>query len=1119
MNIDNLVKTIDLRKVNGELANLDLLEEALLIYQNFVQLNKDMVIIKNNLFHATKLYEELSNYLDDTQLSLFAFDESLMVEDIASSPELNLSRLETLVKTNNKQPKIIITHALGLLKPIMARQDYLNKIISYQVNDQIDLNNIAYTLSSMGYTRANKVSIPCEFSIRGGVLDIFIPNASKPVRIDIFDNLIESIKTFDITSQRSRITLDHVDIYPATLYNRDRLNELVLYIDEFVDDETKKAEALSLKDTNTDLFASRYYKMANQKDSIIAYLNDPLIITSSYEDIIRSLQMIQEENVEYLKSLAEENEYIIDYDILLDIKEVLGSKYLNIKSFQTSINDVTFILEHINQFANINDLKLFIEQHRDDQIYIALDKKHEQKIVMEYLDNNDISYTKDNLYDINVKIVDQSFSRGFIDEASQVVVLTSQEIFGVKKRKRNILNKFSNAIDIMDLQDLNENDYIIHQYHGIGKYLGIIQLKVDNIYKDFLHILYKNNEKLYIPIEQFNMIKKYASSEGHEPKINSLGGVEWRRVKQKVKNKLDDMMDELLALYAARQEKVGYAFSKDNSIIEEFENDFEYELTPDQAKAIAEVKADMESDEVMDRLICGDVGYGKTEVALRAIMKAVLDNKQVAFLCPTTILTRQHYLTLTERFAGYPINIVQVSRNTTAKKFKQIIQGVKDHQIDIVVGTHKLLNKDLKFNDLGLLVIDEEQRFGVKDKEKIKQLKTNVDVLTLSATPIPRTLQMSLTGLRKMSLLQTPPINRVPIQTYVVEKNDYLIKDIIERELARNGQVFYVHNRTMDIDQVALKLQGMFPDVKVATIHGKMNKAQVEDTMIQFDNNQYQILVSTTIIETGIDIPNANTIIIENANNFGLAQLYQIKGRVGRSDRVAYAYLMYDKNRVLNEEAAKRLQAIKELTKLGSGYKIALRDLAIRGAGDILGKTQAGNIDSVGYETYLELLQEVIDERKGIVKTDVEVESINLKNTGYIPNDYQISDDNKLSLYQKIYKVDDLNKFDALYDELTDLYGKLPASITDIIEKRRLELLVSQIDNLNLIDEDEKMTIQLPVDINDNAKVKAIYQVLDDYEMPINVEIKYQKIHLNFTKNKYYLKTINDILFNIKDLL
>lgn len=1118
MNINNLIKTIDLSKVNHDLANLDLLEESLLIYQNFLNLNKDMIIIKNNLFHATKLYEELSNYLDDSQLSLFAFDESLMVESLASSPELNLSRLETLVKTTSEYPKIVITHAVGLLKPIMAKEDYFKKIISYKINDEIDLDSIAYTLTSMGYIRANKVSIPCEFAIRGGVLDIFIPNTTKPIRIDTFDNIIETIKTFDVSSQRSRLTLEQVEIYPASLYNHDRINEIVNYIEADVKDANQKAEVLSLKDTNIELFASRYYKMVSQKGSIVNYLKDPIVITSSHEDIVNSLRIIEEENVEYLKSLEDENEFIIDYDILLDINEILY-QYINIKTFQTSANDLSYTLEHINQFTNINELQSFIKQYEDYQIYIALDKKHEQKMVMEYLDNNSIIYTKDDLYDVNVKIVNNNISRGFIDEDSKVIVLTSQEIFGVKKKKRNILNKFSNAVDILDLQDLNENDYIIHQYHGIGKYLGIIQLKVDDIYKDFLHILYKNNEKLYIPIEQFNMIKKYASSEGHEPKINSLGGVEWRRLKQRVKNKLDDMMDELLLLYAARHEKIGYAFSKDNSILEEFENDFEYELTPDQEKAIQDVKADMESSEVMDRLICGDVGYGKTEVAIRAIMKAVLDNKQVAFLCPTTILTRQHYLTLKERFAGYPINIVQVSRNTTSKQFKKIVQEVKDHQIDIVVGTHKLLNKHLKFDDLGLLVIDEEQRFGVRDKERIKQIKTNVDVLTLSATPIPRTLQMSLTGLRKMSLLQTPPINRVPIQTYVVEKNDYLIKDVIERELARNGQVFYIHNRTRDIESVVLKLEKLFKDVKVAAIHGKMNKAQVEDTMIQFDNNEYQILVSTTIIETGIDIPNANTIIIENANNFGLAQLYQIKGRVGRSDRVAYAYLMYDKNRILNEEATKRLQAIKELTKLGSGYKIALRDLAIRGAGDILGKTQAGNIDSVGYETYLELLQEVIDERKGIVKDDVEVENINLKNTGYIPDDYQISDDNKLSLYQKIYNVKDLNKFEALYEELNDLYGKLPSSINDIIEKRKLELLVSQFGNLNLIDEDKKIIIQLPTNVNDTDKVKKIFEVLDEYELSVNVEIKYQKIHLHFVKNKYYLKTINDILLAIENLI
>ncbi|MDL2211823.1 transcription-repair coupling factor, partial [Erysipelotrichaceae bacterium OttesenSCG-928-M19] len=658
-----------------------------------------------------------------------------------------------------------------------------------------------------------------------------------------------------------------------------------------------------------------------------------------------------------------------------------------------------------------------------------------------------------------------------------------------------------------------------HNHHGIGQYLGLIQLKVDNIEKDFLHIIYRNNEKLYIPIDQFHLIKKYSSIETSQPKLSLLGGSDWQRTKRKVQSRIEDMMDELLELYAIRQEPIGFSFLPDNEIQKEFEADFDYELTIDQAQAIEDVKRDMESEQVMDRLICGDVGYGKTEVAIRAIMKAILSDKQAAFLCPTTILSRQHYHTLLERFEDYSINVVQLTRNTSTKMIKQIKEDLKNKRIDIVVGTHKLLGKDIEFADLGLLVIDEEQRFGVKDKEKIKQIKESIDVLTLSATPIPRTLQMSLSGLRKMSLLQTPPINRVPIQTYVVEKNKYLIKEAIERELIRNGQVFYLYNRTSNIEEVAMSIEKMFVDVKVAIIHGKMSKDQVENVMERFDNNEYNILVCTTIIETGIDIPNANTIIIEDANKFGLAQLYQIKGRVGRSDRVGYAYLMYQKNKMITEDAQKRLQAIKELTKLGSGYKIALRDLAIRGAGDILGKSQAGNIETVGYEMYLELLQEAIDKRNNVVQVDESVDTINLKNTGYIPKDFVLDDDNKIKLYQRIYQANKLAEFNDIVAEINDIYGKLPGSIIDIIEKRKFEIIVSENNKLKVFDEVNKLTIQLQISVDNKKLLKEVFACVDVYSGLVNVEIKYHKVHLIINKFPSYLKTVNELIMDLNKII
>jgi transcription-repair coupling factor (superfamily II helicase) len=577
-------------------------------------------------------------------------------------------------------------------------------------------------------------------------------------------------------------------------------------------------------------------------------------------------------------------------------------------------------------------------------------------------------------------------------------------------------------------------------------------------------------------------------------------------------------MDELLALYASRNEKIGFKFKVDDELQHSFESDFEFELTPDQVKAVVEVKNDMESEKVMDRLICGDVGYGKTEVAIRAIFKAILSNKQAAFLCPTTILSRQHYLTMIDRFSSYGIRVVQLTRNTSSKAFKQIKEDLLNGSIDLVVGTHKLLGKEIKFKDLGLLIIDEEQRFGVKDKEKIKQLRNNVDVLTLSATPIPRTLQMSLSGLRKMSLLQTPPINRLPIQTYVVEKSQYLIREVIERELSRNGQVFYLYNRTIDIDRVAQKLQNDFPEIRVGIIHGKMAKAEVENVMEAFDSNDYQILVCTTIIETGIDIPNANTIIIEDANKFGLAQLYQIKGRVGRSDKVGYAYLLYQKDRNISEDAFKRLQAIKELTKLGSGYKIAMRDLAIRGAGDILGKAQSGNIEAVGYDMYLELLQEEIDKRNNIVKEKV-IEPINLTNTGYIPKDLRIDANNRIALYQKIYKINNLRELSSIKLEVDDIYGKLPEETLDLFYKREFEIRVSKLNNLRVFDNNDMLSLQLGLDIRNKKLIKEVYEIIDEVSPIISTGIKINKLYLNIRKIKGYLRITNDLLERLAKII
>ena len=553
---------------------------------------------------------------------------------------------------------------------------------------------------------------------------------------------------------------------------------------------------------------------------------------------------------------------------------------------------------------------------------------------------------------------------------------------------------------------------------------------------------YAGDDTLYIPVEQFKMIRKYASADGKVPMIHALGSSKWTKAKQKAKNKIDDIADRLIELYAKRMSSPGFAFSKDNELQIDFENQFGYALTADQQRSVDEIKLDMEKPQPMDRLLCGDVGFGKTEVALRGAFKAILDHKQVAFLCPTTILSMQHFKTATERFKNFHVEIALLNRFTSSKEKKRILKEVKEGKIDLLIGTHRILSKDVAFNDLGLLVIDEEQRFGVKQKEKIKEYRETIDVLSLSATPIPRTLQMSLMGIRGLSKIDTPPKNRLPVQTYVVEKNNTLIKQVIERELARDGQVFYLYNRTDQIANVAYKISSTVPNAKVAIGHGQMDKNELEDVMLRFMNKEFNVLICTTIIETGIDIPNANTMIVEDADKFGLAQLYQIRGRVGRSERGAYAYLLYKKDKSIQDDALKRLKAIKEFTELGSGYKIAMRDLSIRGSGDILGGKQAGFIDDIGFEMYMKILQDAINVRMHKdEKPEEEVKNLNVSVDGYIPDDYVESDYEKLELYQRLDKAKTMSELNSLKAEFDDYYGNLPEAILTLIEKRKLEIL------------------------------------------------------------------------------
>ena len=687
-----------------------------------------------------------------------------------------------------------------------------------------------------------------------------------------------------------------------------------------------------------------------------------------------------------------------------------------------------------------------------------------------------VETTFNNIVENEVNIVSTPINEGFI--YNDYIFLSSGELFIIKSKSKKYNTKFKYAVSIKDINKLEIGDYVVHNVHGIGIYNGIKTLNMGDIVKDYIEVIYQGKDKLYIPVEKIDLLSKYSGKEGVSPKINKLGGSEWQKTKSRVKQKVIDMADKLLNLYAERESRKGFAFSPDCDMLLDFQKCFPYELTIDQKRAISQIKEDMEKSTPMDRLLCGDVGFGKTEVAFVAAFKAILDSKQVLFLCPTTILSDQHYKNALDRFKDFPVSIALLNRFTSKKEVKRIINGLSDGTIDLVFGTHRLLSDDVLPKNLGLLIIDEEQRFGVMHKEKIKSYKTNVDVLRLTATPIPRTLQMSLVGIRSLSLIETPPVNRYPIQTYVLEENKQILKDAIYKELSRNGQIFILYNKVQSIDSFVAKIKNLVPDARIVSAHGQMNKNELENKIIDFVNFEYDILVCTTIIETGIDIPNVNTIIIMDADRFGLSQLYQIRGRVGRSDKFAYAYLMYNPSKLLTEVAVKRLNVIKEFTALGSGFSIATRDLSIRGAGDILGSEQAGFIDSVGIDLYLKLLNDEVARKKGVlVEEENEEEDIKplLNVSTHIDDSYVKEDELKIEIHRKINEIDSYEKLLDVKSEIEDRFGKISEDMIIYMYEEWFEKLANKLQIKRVRQTKNSIEIVFPSEALEKMEVDEVF--------------------------------------------
>ena len=1059
--------------------------------------NKDILVLTSSLFEANTIFNSLEKY-DNTTL-LFPMDEFITSESIAISPELKTIRLDTLNKLNSEKSHILICHLESYLRYLPNKKTYLNNVIKINIGNTYSRDRLINDLNNIGYKKETVVTNTGEYGIRGFIIDVFPINSEYPIRIEFFDDEIESIRMFNPETQKSVSNIDRIEIYPNT---------------EFLLDDYKN---LDIMETNQKWLP----KYNNNVVSIAEYLKEPIIVLKDISQINTVNHKLIEDTFEY-KRLKDDN-YSGNYMHEFDLNSLKNIIYYNtIDNYFNKVSKVyNYEVKSVPKFSeNVELINEYIRKqlYNNKTIIIAINNRQIKSFV-KYLDSPYVITEENDIFDNKINIINFSMTEGFI--YGKYVFLSENELF-TKKEIKTYKSKYKYSTKIKSISSLEIGDYVVHITNGIGIYNGIKTLTQNNLKKDYLEILYAGNDKLYIPVEKIELIGKFTGKEGMSPKINKLGSSEWEKTKLRVRNKVSNIAKQLLELYAKREMQKGFAFSKDNELQTMFENEFEYVETKDQLTAIAAIKKDMESIKPMDRLLCGDVGYGKTEVAFRAIFKAVSNSKQVLYLCPTTILSTQQYENAKIRFKNYPVKIALLNRFTTEKEKNNIIEELKNGTLDVLFGTHRILSSDIKPKNLGLLIVDEEQRFGVTHKEKIKSYKENVDVLTLTATPIPRTLQMSLSGLRSLSLIETPPVDRYPIQTYVIEENKALVRDAIYKELARNGQIYILYNNVARIEAKLHELESLVPEARIVYAHGQLNKVELEDRMNAFINHEYDILLCTTIIETGIDITNANTLIIYNADHFGLSQLYQIRGRVGRSNKIAYAYLMYSKDKLLSDTAIKRLNAIKEFTELGSGFAIASRDLAIRGAGDILGSEQAGFIDSIGIDLYLKILNQEVAKLKGteVEENETSTRAHNLINVETHISDSYVSDEElKIEIHKMINGITDYNKLLQVKEELEDRFGKVSDNILIYMYEEWFEALANKLKINRVIM--KKNVIELYIEKEISEQIDGEQLFLKAFEISRNFTFEYKnetiKISLSLQNlEKHYLYYLTELLSNIK---
>ncbi len=1124
--LNNLNYTTLLKKRKGSFVIDDTIGVGLVFSALYHKKKGSYAIVSNNFYTAQRVYEFLLNFLPENDLVLFPSDELLRAEALSSSKELMAQRLYAMGQLAYGKDKILITHPSALLRFLPSKEVFKALTIDLKVGSRYSLEKMKTTLVNAGYTRVNKVDQSLQFALRGDILDIFSVNYLKPIRIEFFDDEIESIKYFDIASQSSNEKLDEIQILPASdfLLTDDQLNDFSNRFRDLMDKDLSHISGENDKDTYKQTMESdledilqrnyknrlyRYYGFAlNEANSILSYFDPEVVFVSDKEGFKESTDLLISEAREYFGELVKNHLCPTHLEEYMSLDEAFSNKNVSYGSkFSHSSDDEIFQTRNlVSTGAGLSSLIPLIDSYRSsEKIVLALSDVHQRETVKKMLTELKVDFEEVegmNLPSSQLGVSDLSLNVGFELPSFSLAYISGSEIFGKKLVATRFSGRFKNATILKSYQDLKPGDYIVHEYNGIGQFIQVKTMETDGIHRDYLEIAYAGGDELFVPLDQFRLVRKYSGREGYAPKLSHLYSGDWEKKKSKIKGRVNDLADRLVALYGERAKVGGYAFGEDDDLQARFEDEFPYQLTPDQAKSLEEIKHDMERPYPMDRLLCGDVGFGKTEIAFRAAFKAIDNGKQVAMLAPTTLLARQHYEVAIERFQTFGIRIALLSRMVSAHESKLIFEGLEKGTIDLVIGTHRLLSKDIHFKDLGLLIVDEEQRFGVAQKEKIKEMKKDVDVLTLSATPIPRTLQMSLIGIRPVSTINTPPEARTPIQTYVTPQEDKVVYELIKRELSRNGQVFLIHNVISTIYEKGSKISKNVPSAKVGVVHGQMEREEIEEVMQKFYDGELNVLVATSIIENGIDVPNANMIIVENADKFGLSQLYQIKGRVGRGDRVAYAYLMYKPNKKMNDDAVKRLKAIQDFTELGSGYKIAQRDLMIRGAGDILGPEQAGFIDSVGLDLYLQLLNEAIEERKTGIKKEQPKSRTLFNIDAYIPKTYAIASD-KVELYQDLEAAKNEEELDKVSKHMRDMYGKMPKQVELLIIQKQLNFLMEKEEFFKLEQTSSYVDILLSDSFTRISHIAVdLFNALLPYMNEIKVNFVDKKVHIRLLRKK-----------------